>query len=110
VYTDRYYTSIPLANALEERSTSFTGTAVRNRANLPDDIRRPSRLADNEVKAYRADRFLALEWKAPAKKKSLVMISTQSSAQMTTVCRRWNQETVEKAVVANEYNHSMRYS
>ena len=82
VYTDRYYTSIPLANALEERSTSFTGTAVRNRANLPDDIRRPSRLADNEVKAYRADRFLALEWKAPAKKKSLVMISTQSSAQI----------------------------
>ena len=52
VYTDRYYTSIPLANALEERSTSFTGTAIRNRVNLPDDIRRASRLTDNEVKAY----------------------------------------------------------
>lgn len=107
VYTDRYYTSIPLATALEERSTSFTGTAVRNRTNLPDGIRRPVRLADNEVKAYRDDRFLALEWRAPSKKKSLVMLSTQSSAQMTTVRRRWNQETIEKPVVVNEYNHSM---
>ena len=56
VYADRYYTSIPLANALEQRLTSFTGTAERNRVNLPDDIHRALRLADNEVKAYRADR------------------------------------------------------
>ena len=107
VYTDRYYTSIPLAAALEERSTSFTGTAMRNCANLPDDIRRPSRLADNEVKAYRTDRFLALEWRAPAKNKSLVMLSTQSSVQMVTLRARWNQETVEKPTVVNEYNHCM---
>ena len=107
VYIDRYYTSIPLAHVLQVRSTAFTGTAVRNRANLPDAIRRPSRLADNEVRVYRADRFLALEWRAPAKKKSLVMLSTQSSAQMATVRVRWNQELVEKPVVVNEYNHSM---
>ena len=107
VYTDRYYTSIPLAKALEERSTSFTGTVVRNRTNLPDGICRPSPLSDNEVRAFRANRFLALEWRAPTKKKSLVMLSTQSSAQMTTVRVRWNQETAEKPVVVNEYNHSM---
>ena len=35
------------------------------------------------------------------------MLSTQSSAQMTTVRVRWNQQTVEKPVVVNEYNHSM---
>ena len=40
-------------------------------------------------------------------KKSLVMLSTQRSAQMTTVRGRWNQETVEKLVVVNEYNHLM---
>ena len=107
VYTDRYNASIPLATALEERSTSFTWTAVRNHTNLPDGICRPVHLADNEVKAYRDDRFLALQWRAPSKKKTLVMLSTQSSAEMTTVHRRWNQETIEKPVVVNEYNHSI---
>ena len=107
VYTDRYYTSIPLAKALHERSTSFTGTVMRNRIHLPEAIRKPSALADNEVRAYRADRFLALEWKAKKKKKSLVMLSTQSSAQMTTVRVRWSQETLQKPVVVDEYNHSM---
>ena len=31
VFTDRYYTSIPLAQALTDRSTSFTGTSMWNR-------------------------------------------------------------------------------
>ena len=31
VYTERYYTSIPLARVLQERSTAFTGTSMRNR-------------------------------------------------------------------------------
>ena len=61
VFTDRYYTSVPLAKALEERSTAFTGTAVRNRTQLPEAIRKPSRLLDNEIRAYRAERLLALE-------------------------------------------------
>ena len=40
--------SIPLAQALADRSTSFTGTSMRNCAELPDPIYlTPSRLADN---------------------------------------------------------------
>ena len=31
IYTDRFYTSIPLANALSERSTGLVGTLVRSR-------------------------------------------------------------------------------
>ena len=77
VFTDRYYTSIPLAQALTDRSMSFTGTSMRNRVELPDPIRlTPTRFADDEVKAFRADRLLALEWRAAKKKKSLIMIST----------------------------------
>ena len=107
VYTDRYYTSIPLAKAVEERSTAFTGTAMRNRTQLPEPIRKPSRLADDEVRAYRADRLLALEWRAAKKKNSLVMLSTQSSAGVVTQQPRWNQEEIEKPMVVNSYNHSM---
>ena len=101
MYTDRYYTSLPLAHALAERSTAFTGTDVRNRQSLPDSIRKPALLADNEVKAFRSGRFLALEWRAPT------MVSTQSAASMTLVHTRQNQGTKEKPVVVHEYNHSM---
>ena len=53
--------SIPLAQALADRSTSFTGTSMRNCAELPDPIYlTPSRLADDEVKAFRVDCLLAL--------------------------------------------------
>jgi len=39
VFTDRYYTSIPLAQALHNCATSFTGTANKTRADLPNQIR-----------------------------------------------------------------------
>ena len=107
VYTDRYYTSIPLVQALLDRSTAFTGTAIRNRAALPDAIRTPSRLGDNEVWAFCASRPLALEWRAPKKKKSLVMVTSECSACMTTVQLRRNQEEMEKPLVVGHYNHSM---
>ena len=38
VFTDRYYTSVPLAQALHANRTAFTGTAVRDKADLPDPI------------------------------------------------------------------------
>ena len=77
MFTDRYYTSIPLAQALTDHSTSFTGMSMQNHVELPDAIRlTPTRLTDDEVKVFRADRLLALEWRAAKKKKSLIMIST----------------------------------
>ena len=49
-FTDRYYTSIPLAQALSDRSTAFTGTAMKNRVDPPDQIRSKSfKLKDDEV-------------------------------------------------------------
>ena len=106
VYTDRYYTSIPLAEALMHRSTAFTGTAMRNRKNLPEVIRKSLRLGENQIKAFRSGRLMAIEWRA-MKKNSLVMLSTQCSAGMTSVRVRRNQEEVQKPIVVNEYNYSM---
>jgi hypothetical protein len=39
VFTDRYYTSVPLAQALGEHNTAFTGTSNKNRVDLLDDLR-----------------------------------------------------------------------
>ena len=48
---------------LEQRNTMFTGTIMRNRANLPDPIRDSSfRLRGGEVVAYRHERMLVFEW------------------------------------------------
>ena len=70
-------------------------------------IRKPVRLADNEVKAFRSGRFLAFDWKAPSKKKSLIMLSTHTSAATAPVKTRHNQGQSEKQVAVVEYNHSM---
>ena len=60
VFTDRYYTSIPLAQALHNRATSFTGTANKTRADLPDQIRGRYHLHDGVVMAFRTDRTVYL--------------------------------------------------
>ena len=55
LYTDRYYISVPLSQALLEAGTHFTGTCVKSRIGLPDVIRSSSfRLGNDEVCAYRA--------------------------------------------------------
>lgn len=88
VFTDRYYSSILLAQALKDRSTSFTGTLVKNRKNLPDPIRKSLRLFAGEVKAFRHGSLLALAWRAAANKKPVIMLSTQGSASTVAVPRR----------------------
>ena len=85
LFVNRYYTSIPLAKALADRSTGFTGTVMKNRIDLPDQIRSKSfRLRDGEVQAYRTDGLLALGWRAAKKKKLLIMLSSEGSS--TAVC------------------------
>ena len=80
MYTDHYYTSIPLAQALEFRQTSFTGTCVKNRQQIPQLFCQKSlHVADGEVLAYRSGRLLALAWGAPSKGKEIVMITTKDS-------------------------------
>ena len=54
VYTDRYYSSLPLAMELQQCNTSFVGTMIKNRIDLPDAIRSPSfRLGNDEIMAFR---------------------------------------------------------
>ncbi len=60
IFTDRYYMSIPLAQALRDRSTTFIGTVVKNRVDLPDQIRARFQLSDGEVMAFRHGHLLAL--------------------------------------------------
>ena len=106
VFTDRYYTSIPLTKALSDRSTAFTGTVMKNRADLPDEIRSKSfKLKDDEIVAYRTDRLLAMGWRA-AQKKPVIMLSSEEPAKVVTVHNRRGQD-VRKPQVVHHYNQSM---
>ena len=106
VYTDRYYSSIPLAQALGEAGTSFTGTLVKSRVGLPDVVRSSSfRLKGDETRAFRSGSLLCVAWQAAAKKKPLVMLSSNCRHEMVTV--RSHRSAQLKPVVVDRYNHFM---
>ena len=108
VFTDRYYTSIPLATTLWECNTAFIGTVIKNRVDLPDAIRSPTfRLGNDETMAFRCAKFLALGWRAAQKKKALIMLSTESSAKSVMVQSQATGRTSLKPKVVDKYNHSM---
>ena len=118
IFTDRYYTSIPLLQELESQLTSFTGTCMKNRQQIPKNFRQNFfRLSDGEVQAYRSGRFMALAffnirengstWRSPSKKKGIIMLSSKDSAQMTSVTSRATHRISEKPVVVDNYNQSM---
>ena len=106
VYTDRYYSSIPLAQALLQQDTKFTGTMIKNRVGLPDVIRNPSfKLQNDETRAFRDGSLLTVAWRAATKKKPLVMLSSSCPHEMVTV--RSRRTTQQKPLVVDRYNHSM---
>ena len=108
IFTDRYYTSLPLANQLYQRRTAFTGTSMCNRVGLPAEIRKPPRkLGANEVRAFRDCKMMALEWKAPKGKSSVIMLSTESPASVTSVQLSRNRGETQKPLVVARYNQSM---
>ena len=107
VFTDRYYTSIPLAQALHDNETASTGTSVRGKVDLPDPIRAGQTPKQGEVMAYRHDHLMALMWRAEKKKVPMVMLSTECSARMITVpSRRPGMAEQEKPTAVHTYNNN----
>ena len=108
IFTDRYYTSIPLANHLYQRNTAFTGTSMRSRVGLPEEIRKPpKKLAANEIRAFRDSKMMVMEWKAPKGKSSVIMLSTESPASVSQVHLSRNRGEMNKPLVVQLYNQSM---
>ena len=106
LYTDRYYTSVPLSQALLEAGTHFTGTCVKSQIGLPDVIRSSSfRLVNDEVCAYRAGALLCVGWRAATKKKPVLMLSSNCAHEMVTV--RSRHTTQQKPLAVDHYNHCM---
>ena len=90
LFTDRFYTSIPLAEELEDRKTRLTGTINNTRVDLPDTIRGTRKnkftLPANGYMAFRRGRQMLAAWR-PEKKKNVFILSTGYIAELTTVSR-----------------------
>ena len=105
--TCRYYTSVPLTDALLTKTTTFTGTAMKNRKDLPSVIRdKKLSVPAGETRAFRDGRLLALAWRSETKKKPLIMLSSSGSAKPVAITTRRGTR-VSKPAVVNSYNHSM---
>ena len=63
VFCDRYYSSVALAETLASRGTGYVGTLVRNRKDLPKEVRgKKSKLQSDEIKAWRHGKKLVVGW------------------------------------------------
>ena len=106
MYADRYYSSIPLTQPLQDAGTSFTGTLVKSRVGLTEVVCSSSfSLQGGEVRGFRAGSLLCVAWQAATKKKPVVMLSSDCTHQMANV--RGRNRTQLKPVVVDQYNHSM---
>ena len=106
VFCDRFYSSLPLVQTLSEQQTHYTGTIVKNRVGLPDAIRSPFTLGDDDTMQFRCERFMVIAWRAKSKKTPVIMVSSACSARMTEVRNRKG-EVLQKPVAVDTYNHSM---
>ncbi|CAK9829606.1 PiggyBac transposable element-derived protein 4 [Anthophora retusa] len=107
LYTDRFFTSIPLAEELLKLKIHLTGTIMPNRKRLPPPIKKPRFLTTSTV-AYKKNNTLVLAWKS---KRVVTFLSTSSAAslQHTTTRRRGGDSiNVLKPIVAVDYTKKMR--
>ena len=93
-------------DTLLTHNTMFTGTAMKNRKDLPAVIREAGfRVEAGKTRSFRDGRLLALAWRAEKKKKELIMVSSCGSSRPISITTRY--DTVSKPAVVNAYNHSM---
>ncbi len=78
---------------------------MKNRVDLPDEIRGSLRLGADEVLAFRDGSLLALAWRAAKKQQPVIMLSTKYSAGMVDVpTRQPGSNTQRKPSVMHKYN------
>nr|XP_027198261.1 piggyBac transposable element-derived protein 4-like [Dermatophagoides pteronyssinus] len=63
LFTDRYYTSLVLADELHKLNCHLTGTIMNNRKGLPPEIKKPKFNKNVSIKSYRRKNNLIITWK-----------------------------------------------
>lgn len=99
LYVDNWYTSIELAESLNDRQTHLVGTLRANRKSNPKDVTQ-KKLKRGEVVSMRSfSNILVLKWKD---KRDLYMLSTKHNSEMISIDHRG--KCIEKPKVVIDYN------
>ncbi|CAK9810844.1 PiggyBac transposable element-derived protein 4 [Anthophora plagiata] len=83
MYTDRYYTSIPLAEELLKMNCHLTGTIKVNRKGVPKEMKKP-KFSTRKTVTYRKSRTTLLAWKD---KRIITMLTNYYSTNMQSTRR-----------------------
>ncbi|XP_017791899.1 PREDICTED: LOW QUALITY PROTEIN: piggyBac transposable element-derived protein 4-like [Habropoda laboriosa] len=112
MYTDRYYTSIPLAEELLKMNCFLTGTIKTNRKYLPMVIKKPRFVRGRKTVAHRKGKTLVLAWKD---KRTVTLLSTYNEAglisEYDTIDRRvrgGELVSIQKPKIVIDYTKNMR--
>ena len=85
LYTDRFYTSVELADELTKMGFSITGTIQKNRKFLPTKIKKLSTMSKGSVITFRKKEKMLLAW---MDKRIVFMLSTKYSNNMVDIQTR----------------------
>lgn len=97
IFTDRYFTSIPLADALLNMKCRITGTIQTNKKFSLNEIKNP-KIAKNEIVAYRRKDTLLLAWRD---KRIAAMLSTCATSTTKNITRRTREKRTTNIVKPN---------
>lgn len=101
LYTDNFYTSIPLAQELLKRKTHLVGTVRKNRKMLPTDVAVARLKVGESIARQNSDGIVVQKWRD---RRDVLMMSTKHDDSMMTVSRR--NGTVEKPAMVVDYNQN----
>ena len=79
LYTDNFYTCIPLAKKLIARHTDLIGTCRRNRKGLPKEVVQKKLKKGNLIVRQDSNGIMVLKWKD---KRDIIMLSTRHDAEL----------------------------
>ena len=110
IYTDNYYSGIPLARFLYSKCFYFVGTCRIGRKHLPDKIKKPRKLVRGEsivMQSSRLANLTATGWKDT---RMVTFLSTLTNPQIITKCiRRVGSRRMEVPTPSSASSYSRYY-
>ena len=104
LYTDNFYTSVPLAQQLLNRQTYLCGTLRKNRKHLPEAVV-SAKLKKGDVVARRSKEIVVSKWKD---KRDVLMLSTMHAGKIVEGRKRNRHgELIRKPDCILDYNDHM---
>lgn len=108
VFTDNFFTSVPLVKKLYELKTFFTGTVRKNKKGLPDGVKQ--NLQVGQKKYFKQGKIVAFAYREKkSQKKPVVLLSSSTEVKdVEAVKRRHGRVTHEKKPsIISDYNKHM---